>query len=85
VDSVILPADLERYADDVAAAGRLRDRSEVVAAGLRLLRQSDAEVAAFSRWLEDARADSKRCGWLSLDEMTARMDQILRETVDGAS
>lgn len=77
-----LPSELERYADEAIAAGRFRDRSEVVAAGLRLLQQSEAEVAAFVQSLEDARAESEREGWLSAEnvhtEMAALIDKARR-------
>jgi len=80
-----LPSERERYADEAVAAGRFRDRSEIVAAGLRLLRQSEAEVAEFVQSLEDARIESERDGWLSAEdvhaEMAALIDKARRTTV----
>jgi putative addiction module CopG family antidote len=84
MNAVTLPPELERYADEAIAAGRFRDRDEVVAAGLRLLRQADNEVAAFVASLEDARAEAERDGWISLDEMTDDMDRVMREMADRA-
>jgi putative addiction module CopG family antidote len=84
MDGMTLPPELERYADEVVAAGRFRDRSEVVAAGLRLLREADIEVAEFVASLEDARVEAERDGWISLDEMTETMDQVVREMADRA-
>jgi putative addiction module CopG family antidote len=75
-----LPPELERHADEAVAAGRFRDRSEIMAAGLRLLQQTDAEVAEFVQSLEDARAEAERDGWIGLDDMTAMMDRIVLET-----
>jgi len=85
MDVISLPPELDRYADEAVAAGRFRDRSEVVAAGLRLLQQADAEVATFVQSLEEARAESERDGWISLDDMIATMDQVIRETADRAA
>jgi putative addiction module CopG family antidote len=85
MDGMTLPAELEHYADEAVAAGRFRDRSEVVAAGLRLLQQTDAEVAEFVQSLEEARTEAERDGWIGLDDMTATMDRILRETADRAA
>ena len=85
MDDVILPPELERFAAEAVAAGHYRDRADVIAAGLRLLQQTDAEVAEFVQSLEDARAESERDGWISLDEVTATMDRVLRETADRAA
>jgi hypothetical protein len=54
----------------------------VVAAGLKLLQQADTEVAAFVKSLEDAKAEADRDGWVSLDDMTARMSRIIEATQD---
>jgi Arc/MetJ-type ribon-helix-helix transcriptional regulator len=37
MDDVILPPELERFAEEAIAAGRYRDLSELVAAGVSLL------------------------------------------------
>jgi antitoxin ParD1/3/4 len=79
---VTLPPELERFATEAVASGRYRDVADVVAAGVRLLQQSEAEVAEFVRSLEEAKAEADRDGWVSLDEMLAEMDQIIRETAD---
>jgi antitoxin ParD1/3/4 len=85
MDCIALPAELARYADDAVAAGRFRDRAEVVAAGLKLLQQADAEQAEFVKSLEDARAEADRDGWVSLDDMMAEMDEIIRATAARAA
>jgi len=82
MDGMSLPPDLERFAADAVAAGRYRDVGEVVAAGVGLLRQAEAEVADFVRSLEDARAEAERDGWVSLEEMKTDMDRIISGTAD---
>lgn len=79
MDDVTLPPELERFAEEAVAAGRYRDRAELVTAGVRLLLQSEAEVAAFVESLEAARAEADRDGWVSLDVMTADMDRTISE------
>ena len=85
MDTVTLPPGLERFASEAVAAGRYRDLSEVVTAGMRLLQREEAELAAFVDSLEAARAEADRDGWVSLDEMTAEMDRIIAELADRAA
>jgi putative addiction module CopG family antidote len=77
MDDVTLPPELERFASEAVAAGRYRDLSDALAAGLKLLRQAEAEVVAFVASLEAARKESDRDGWCSLDEVMAEADQII--------
>jgi Arc/MetJ-type ribon-helix-helix transcriptional regulator len=74
MDDVTLPPELERFA---VAAGRYRDMSHALAAGLKLLQQAEAEIAAFVASLEAARDASDRDGWHSLDDVMAEADQII--------
>ena len=85
MDSVTLPPELERFATEAVAAGRYRDVSEVVAAGVSLLQQAEADVAVFVNSLEAARAEAERDGWVSLEDMTAEMDRIISGTADSAA
>ena len=85
MDSVTLPPELERFAIEAVAAGRYRDVSEVVAAGVSLLQQAEADVAVFVNSLEAARAEAERDGWVSLEDMTAEMDRIISGTADSAA
>ena len=82
MDGVTLPPDLEQFATEAVAAGRYRDTAEVVRAGVQLLQRAEAEVAEFVASLETARDEANRDGWVSLDEMLAEMDQIIRDTAD---
>ncbi len=84
MDTVTLPPDLERFAADAIAAGRYRDLSEVVAAGVSLLRRAEAERAAFVRSLEEAESEADREGWHSLDDVMAEADQIIAAKRDAA-
>ena len=73
------------HAAEAVAAGRYRDVSDVLAAGVNLLRQAEAEVAVFVESLEAARAEAERDGWVSLEDMTAEMDRIISGTADRAA
>jgi putative addiction module CopG family antidote len=77
MEDVTLPPELERFAAEAVAAGRYRDMSHALAAGLRLLQQAEAEVAAFVASLETAREEANDDGWHSLDEVMAEADQII--------
>ena len=82
MDGMTLPPELERFADEAVAAGRFRDRSEVVAAGLRLLQQAEEDLAAFVQSLEDAQAEGERDGFVPAEqvhrEMSAMLDEMAR-------
>ena len=81
MNAITLPPDLERFADEVVAAGRFADVSEVVRAGLSLLQQSDAELVAFAASLDAAQAEGERIGFRSLDEVMRDADALLEESV----
>ena len=85
MDNVTLPPELERFATEAVAAGRYRDVSDVLAAGVNLLRQAEADAAVFVNSLEAARAEAERDGWVSLEDMTAEMDRIISGTADSAA
>ena len=85
MDDVTLPPDLERFATEAVAAGRYRDLSAVVAAGVSLLRREEAELAAFVESLEAAEAEADRDGWYSLDEVMAEADRIIAAMGDDAA
>jgi Arc/MetJ-type ribon-helix-helix transcriptional regulator len=74
---VTLPSDLERCAVEAVQAGRFRDRAELVAAGVALLRERDAARAE----LMAANEEADRVGCSSRDEVAARVrDRIARRT-----
>jgi putative addiction module CopG family antidote len=77
MDTVTLPQDLEQFAAEAVAAGRYRDMSEVLAAGVALLRQAEAEVAEFVRTLDDAQAEADREGCRAVDDVHREMAAML--------
>ncbi len=66
-----LPLELENYAAGAVAEGRYRDRAEVVAAGVALLRERDAARAAFLASVLAAEEEADRNGCVSGGEMVA--------------
>ena len=84
MDDVTLPAELERFAAEAIASGRYRDLSEVVAAGVSLLRLQERARTDFIASLEAAEAEAEREGWHSLDEVMAEAEQIIAAKRDAA-
>jgi putative addiction module CopG family antidote len=70
---VILPPELERFAEEAVAAGRYRDVSAVVAAGVRLLQRQDEARAELLASVLAAKEESDREGYLTGDEVAARV------------
>jgi len=79
MDHVSLPPELEQFAAEAVATGRYRDVSEVVAAGVGLLRRAEAEIAEFVRSLEDAQAEAEREGCRGADDVHREMAAMLDE------
>jgi putative addiction module CopG family antidote len=79
MDDMSLPPELERFANEAIASGRYRDRAELLAASVSLLRQAEAERAAFIKTLEDAEAEAEREGWHTIDEVHAEMSALIDE------
>jgi putative addiction module CopG family antidote len=77
MDDVTLPPELERFAEEAAAAGRYRDRSELVAAGLRLLQRQEQARAELLTSVLVAEEEADRDGYLTADEMMARVEARL--------
>lgn len=73
MDEASLPPELETYATGAVADGRYRDRAEVVAAGVALLRERDAARAAFLASVLAAEEEADRNGCVSGEEMVARV------------
>jgi len=72
---VTLTPELERFAAEAIAAGRYRDVSEVVQAGLSLLQRADAARAALLASVLAAEAEGDRDGYLALDQLEVEMRQ----------
>ena len=73
MDEMVLPPELARYAVDAVAEGRYRDRADVVAAGVALLRERDAARAAFLASVLAAEEEADRDGCVSGEEMLGRV------------
>ena len=72
MDNVTLPPELERFAEEAVAAGRYRDVSAVVAAGIRLLQRQDEARAELLASVLAAKEESDQEGYLTGDEVAAR-------------
>jgi putative addiction module CopG family antidote len=77
MDDITLTPELERFAAEAVAAGRYRDMSEVVQAGLSLLKQAEAEVADFVASLEQATAEGEQDGFLSAAQVESRVREAI--------
>jgi putative addiction module CopG family antidote len=84
MDTVTLPPELERFAEEAVAAGRFPNLSAVVAAGVSLLQRQEQARADFVASLEAAEAEAEREGWHSLDDVMAEADQIIAAKHDAA-
>ena len=91
MDGITLPPELDQFATEAVASGRYGSRDDVVAAGLSLLRQADAEVtgffgslddaqmAAFAASLDAAEAEGERLGFATIEEVMRETDAQLEE------
>jgi antitoxin ParD1/3/4 len=73
MESVTLPPELERFATEAVSAGRYRDVSEVVVAGVRLLQRHEQARAELLASVLAAEQEADREGCVSGDEMVARV------------
>jgi putative addiction module CopG family antidote len=78
MDAVILPPELEEFAAEAVASGRYRDVSEVIQAGVTLLRRMDAARAEPLASVVAAEAGGDRDGYLSIDQVEAEMQAAIR-------
>jgi antitoxin ParD1/3/4 len=79
MDRVVLTPELEQFAADAVAAGRYRDITDVVRTGVSLVRRLEAERGAFIATLDAARAEGRRDGFCTIDEVAAELDEIIAE------
>jgi antitoxin ParD1/3/4 len=73
MNDVILTPELETYATEAVAAGRYRDVSDIVQAGLRLLQRTDAARAELLASVLAAEAEADRDGCSSLEQVETEM------------
>ena len=79
MDNVTLPPALARFATEAVAAGRYRNVSDVVAAGLSLLQRQEQARAELLASVLAAEHEAEREGCVSGDEMLARVRARLAE------
>ena len=79
MDTVTLPPDLERFAAEAVAAGRYRDLSEVIAAGLSLLQRREQAREAFNASLEAAEAEGERDGFFTIEDVHREINDLIDE------
>jgi putative addiction module CopG family antidote len=79
MDHVVLPPDLQRFAAEAVAAGRYRDISELVAAGIAMLRRTEDARARLLESVQAAERDGETNGFLTLDELMADASAVIAE------
>ncbi len=84
LNAVTLPPELERFAEEAVAAGRFRDVSAVVAAGVSLLQRQEQARAELLASVLAAEEEAEREGCVSGDEMLARVRARLAEKYGAA-
>lgn len=77
MNDVTLPPELERFAAEAVAAGRYRDHAEVVSAGVSLQQQMERQRAELHASVVAARDEGDRDGYLTGDELVARVEARL--------
>jgi putative addiction module CopG family antidote len=73
MDDLTLAPELERFAAEAIAAGRYRDKAELLAAGVSLLQRQERARADFLASVLAAKADGDCDGYLTGDEVAAQV------------
>jgi len=85
MDDITLPPDLEQFATEAIASGRFQGLSEVVRAGMELLRQREQARAELLASVLAAKEEGDRDGYLTGDEVAAHVRAtIARRSSAGA-
>jgi putative addiction module CopG family antidote len=77
MDNLTLTPELEQVAADAVAAGRYRDVAEVVRAGVTLLQRHEQARAELLASVLAAREEADRDGYVTGDELLARVEARL--------
>lgn len=85
MDDVTPPPELEQFAEAAVAAGRSRDVSAVVAAGVRLLQRKDEARAELLASVLAAKEESDREGYLRGDEVAERVRATIARKASAAA
>jgi len=81
MDTITLPPELVRFAEEAIATGRYRDMDELVRTGVNLLRRLEEERRGFVASLQAAEAEADRVGCVSLEQVDAGMRKAIRAAV----
>ena len=76
---VTLPPDLERFAAEAVATGRFRDFSDLVVAGIGLLRRTEGLREQLLTSVQTAERNGERDGFLTVDEVMSDADAVIAE------
>jgi putative addiction module CopG family antidote len=79
MNDMTLTPEVEAFAAEAIAAGRFRDRAELVAAGVGLLQRHEQARAELLASVLAAQAEADRDGCMSGDQMLARVRARLAE------
>jgi putative addiction module CopG family antidote len=82
---VTLPPELDRFAIDAVAAGRYRDFSELVAAGVSLPQRQEQARAELLASVLVAKEESDRNGYLTGDEVGERVRATIARGANAAA
>lgn len=85
MDDVTLPPELERFATEAVAAGRYRNLSEVVTAGVSLLQRQEQARAELLASVLAAKEESDRDGYLTGDEVAERVRTTIARKANAAA
>jgi antitoxin ParD1/3/4 len=85
MDNVTLPPELERFATEAVAAGRYRDVSDVIVAGVSLLQRQERARAELLTSVLAARQESDQSGYLNGDEVAAQVRATIARRASGAA
>ena len=73
MDDMTLPPELERFVAEAIAAGRYRDKADLLAAGVSLLQRQERARAELLTSVLAAKEEGDRDGYLTGDEVAARV------------
>jgi antitoxin ParD1/3/4 len=76
--NVHLTPELERFARECVDSGDYNNVSEVVRSALRLLQQAEERRRAFEEMLRESAAEADRDGTITVDEMDAELEAIIK-------
>ena len=82
--TVTLPPELEQFATEAIAAGRYRDVSEVIEAGVSLLKRQEQARSELLASVLAAKEESERDGYLTGDEVAERVRATIARKTNAA-